>query len=191
VALADLRKLVHRQYQVRIYEYPASLPRTPGPDPPPGYTVKHLKTFDEVPPEIARVVMPGRFVDLMRWRMQRGRASLLVVFDAKGDMASYCWIQSWKPYSRPLGKVAPRGRMVGFGWVSPDHRQRGLFTFMVRRAVIFVDPSEPPLGYAVIENPITMRACEKADYAFIGEVRVRRVLWFLNFSTVVARPGSS
>lgn len=191
MALKDLWKLVHRKYQVRLFEYPSSAPRTPGPDPAPGYEAKLFRTLAEVPQEVAAIAMPGRFFDLMRWRMRRGRAWLLVVYDPKGAVASYCWIQSWRPYARGFVNIPRNGRMVGFGWVHPDHRRVGLFTFMCRRSVMYVDPSERPYGYAILGNEATPRACIKADYIYLGEFRIRRIFWLLQLSTRLEHRAAS
>ncbi len=185
--LAQFGKLVYRKYQLRLFEYPAHLPRTPGPDPPPGFTVHIYGTLQEVPEEIAREAMPLGAIDLMRWRMRRGRARLFVVFDEKRSMASYCWVQDWRPYVRSFPGVPRNGRMVGFGWTHPDHRGRGLFTFMVRRCVIYCDRTERPYGYALVSNAASLRACEKAEYVFVGEFAIRRWFWFLTFSRRVPK----
>lgn len=186
MALSEIWKLVYREYQARLFEYPATSPRTPGPDLPAEYQVRHFTTLAEVPPEAAAVAMPSRRFDLMRGRMRRGRATLLVVFGPKGDVASYCWIQSWKPYASCFANMPRDGRMVGFGWVSPDHRRKGLFTFMCRRAVIYVDPALRPYGISIYGNDVTPRACISAGYLYRGEFRVRRVLWFFQFSRKVS-----
>lgn len=185
MSLSDLWRILYRSYQARLFEYPSTAPRTPGPDPPPGYVVKYFKTLAEVPKEVAAIAMPFRF-DLMRSRMRRGKATLLVVYGESGDVASYCWIQSWKPYARCFAGMPRDGCMVGFGWVSPNHRRKGLFTVMCRRAVIWVDPKLRPYGIAVLGNDVTPRACESADYVYRGEFLIRRVLWFFQFSKRVA-----
>lgn len=179
-----LRSLVHRVNTFRVFEYPARSERRDPPTPP-GFELRIFDSLDEVPGEIARTVMPGRPFDLMRTRMRRGLARLLVLLDANGAVAAYGWNQSWRPFRRRFAKVATDGLMLGFYWTRPDQRGRGLYPYLIRKSVALAPPAAPLFIYACVENGASMHGIEKAGFTPLAILHLRRLLLGLNFSRVV------
>lgn len=186
MSLHSLRTLIQKQSVIRAFELPGSAPREAPPSPPPGYALKLFGSPREVPPEIARRVMPFGPVDLLRCRMRRGLARLMVLLDDHGELAAHGWIQSWRPFRRRLACLGSRGRMLGPYVTQPAHRGRGLYHFLLRESVALAEPGEPLYIYAETWNEASLRGIQKAGFRARMDLRLRRFLCLLYFVTPIA-----
>lgn len=187
MALPDALHLIYRKDIFRFYRYPASRSRACTAALPEGYTLARYDALEAVPPEVARVVMPGRPFDLMRSRMRRRLARLLVVQDRNGQVAAYGWMQSWRPFRRSFHRVASSGRMLGYYWTHPDHRRKGLYNFLLLSCVAAAEPSESLFAYAEIENTASLRCIQAAGFEYFMDLRIRRILHFFSISAAIER----
>ncbi len=173
----------------RFFRYPAGRQTPPEGAFPPGYRVQVFEPGSSVPEQVARVAMPRALLDVMRWRFRRGDASLMAVFDDRGDVASYGWIQSWRPFRRRFRKVAREGSMLGFYWTHPAHRGRGLYRAMLARSLALVRGKEPIIIYASAGNAVSQRGIEGAGFEFLLDLQVTRIAKVLSFARIDAKGG--
>lgn len=185
--LSRLSRVIHRVNTVRAFVYPDDGCRDM-PVEPAGFTVRVFDSLAEIPDGVARVVMPGRVVDLMRLRMRRGLARLLVVLDADGKVAAYGWNQAWSPFRRRFASVSAQGVMLGYYWTRPDQRGHGLYRYLLQLSVALARPSEPLIIYACIANTASLNGIAKAGFKPCSVLQLHRVLWLLHFTRVMRTP---
>lgn len=184
MGIPHLLERFYRRETLCFYRHSAGRPRAFSAAPPAGYVLSRHERFEDVPAAVASIVMPGRFFDLMRSRLERKAATLFTLTTNDGELAAYGWTQSWTPFRRHFGAIASEGRMLGYYKTFPAHRRRGLYGHLLRASLATLGADEEAIIFATANNEASLRVIESVGFEYVTHLETRRFLHFFSRSAV-------
>lgn len=138
--------------------------------------VRIFKGRAGVPTEVRAqfIAARGRTLWLVMWfRMWFGGATLLTLSE-NGTLSAYGWMRVSDPFVRRYRWLTPRGRLLGYFWVAPASRRRGLFGTLLNTCVALSGDRRalPIVVYADSTNAASIGAIEKTGFARLGTFEV-------------------
>lgn len=166
-----LKKTLHDRGRYSVFEY--DFAQGEG-EPHDAITV--YPRYVAIPPEFRHAALPSRFVNLMYYRLQTGKARLLCYSEDGEELQAYGWIQSWRPFRRRFAAVADDGLILGPYWTAPKHRHQGLYVALLRHSVFLSGRTKRLIIYTLPGNTGSKRGIARAGFKPIGELTF--VAWF-------------
>jgi len=126
----------------------------------------------KVPAEVRAEFLEARSLALwvaLRQRM-RFQDATLVVLSEDGKLCGYLWLRECDPFPRRYRWLTPRGLLLGYAWVAPAFRGRGVFGRLNDAGIALArDRRDVPIVvYSDTSNTVSIRALEKAGFARLG-----------------------
>ena len=177
-----LRRFLHEHRRYLFYSYdPAQGPGLPDP------RIRVFVNWADIPAQFRRVAVPSPWMNVMYYRLRRGKARLLCLSEDGRQLDAYGWIQDWSVFRRRFGAVADRGTMLGFYWTAPARRGQGLYGRLLAHSLALCDKTRPVLIATSPDNVPSQRGIEKAGFRRRGEWEGR--VFFRWFSRMDRVPG--
>jgi ribosomal protein S18 acetylase RimI-like enzyme len=130
----------------------------------------------EVPAGVRAEFLEARSLSLwvaMRLRMLFQGATLLVL-SQDGKLCGYLWQRECDPFLRRYRWLTPRGLLLGYAWVAPTFRGRGLYGRLLSTGIALSHDRRnmPIVVYADAPNTASIRGLETAGFARLGTYEV-------------------
>jgi RimJ/RimL family protein N-acetyltransferase len=126
----------------------------------------------EVPADVRALFLEVRSLSLwvaLRIRMRFQGATLLVLQE-DGKLCGYLWLRMCDPFPGRYRWLTPRGLLLGYVWVAPAFRGRGISGRLNRTGIALSNdrPNVPIVAYADASNTASIRGLEKAGFVRLG-----------------------
>lgn len=179
-----LGRLVYQKRRYLFYAYDSK--QGPGGLDP---HVKDYGSWEEIPKPFRKIATPYPWLNVMYYRMKRGKARWLSYSEDGRQLDAYGWIQDWSIFRRRYGAIADRGTMLGYYWTAPAARGRGLYGRLLAHSLALCEKDRPIVIATSPDNGASQRGIEKAGFRSLGEWEGR--IFFRWFSQMrrVSGPG--
>ena len=173
--IREVRRIALRLWQLVVVRYESLVFFTYHPRQGEGAVDDQVRVFRsraEVPADVRAEFLEARGRSLwvaLRLRMLFQGATLLVLSE-DGKLCGYLWLRECDPFPRRYRWLTPRGLLLGYAWVAPTFRRRGILG-RLNNSGIALSPDHrnmPVLVYADASNTASIRALEKAGFARLG-----------------------
>lgn len=125
-----------------------------------------------IPSDVRAEFLRGRGLSLwvaLRLRMLLQGVTLLYLSE-DGKLCAYGWLRECDPFLRRYRWLTPRGLLLGYFWVAPTSRGRGLYGRLLSTCIALSrDRRDMPIVVdANPSNTASLRGLEKAGFARLG-----------------------
>jgi hypothetical protein len=172
--LLDVPRILHRVRQIVVVGHETVVFFTYDPGQGNGAIDERILIVDgrgDIPAGVRAEFLRARGLSLwavMRVRMFRGATLLCLIED--GRLRAYGWMRAYDPLPRRYRWLARRALLLGYFWVEPSQRGRGLYGSLLNTCIALSDDrrSMPLLVYADATNTTSIHGLEKAGFARLG-----------------------
>lgn len=151
-----------------------------------GNTDNRVRVFDgksAIPRDVIAEFQRSRSKPLwwVMWFRMKCRGAKLLYLSNEGRLWGYGWIERADPFLRRYRWITLRGTLLGYFWISPSQRGRGLYRHLLEHSIAICEDRKqvPLIVYADLSNQSSIRGLEKAGFARLGEYCVTSRLFGL------------